>query len=107
LFVSTLKWGWGIFRPWKSLLSLIPPVCNGRPMVKGTRITVQTVMELLASGDTVVEVLAAYPSLNREQVLACMEWASPDWQSFRNRRTCVKGFLPDGNVPGELDFSPS
>ncbi len=53
-----------------------PSVCNGRPVVSGTRITVQTVIEFLAAGDSVDEVLEAYPSLNREQVLACMEWAS-------------------------------
>ena len=53
-----------------------PAVCNGRPVVRGTRITVQTVMEFLAAGDSVDDVLEAYPSLNREQVLACIEWAS-------------------------------
>ena len=53
-----------------------PAVCNGRPVVKGTRITVQSVMEFLAAGDSVDDVLEAYPSLSREQVLACMEWAS-------------------------------
>lgn len=53
-----------------------PAVCNGRPVVRGTRITVQTMMEFLAAGDSVDDVLEAYPSLNREQVLACIEWAS-------------------------------
>lgn len=53
-----------------------PAVCNGRPVVRGTRITVQTVMDFLAAGDSVDDVLEAYPSLNREQVLACIEWAS-------------------------------
>ena len=53
-----------------------PAVCDGRPVVRGTRITVQTVMEFLAAGDSVDDVLVAYPSLNREQVLACIEWAS-------------------------------
>lgn len=53
-----------------------PAVCNGRPVVRGTRITVQTVMEFLAAGDSVDDVLEAYPSLNRKQVLACIEWAS-------------------------------
>jgi uncharacterized protein (DUF433 family) len=43
---------------------------------EGNSITVQTVMEFLATGDSVEEVLEAYPSLSREQVLACMEWAS-------------------------------
>lgn len=59
-----------------SYIVIDPAVCNGRPIVKGTRITVQTVMEFLAAGDSVDEVLEAYPSLSREQVLACMEWAS-------------------------------
>ena len=53
-----------------------PAICNGRPVVRGTRITVQTVMEFLAAGDSVDDVLEAYPSLTREQVLACIEWAS-------------------------------
>lgn len=60
----------------EKLIVIDPAVCNGRPVVRGTRITVQTVMELLAAGDSVDEVLGAYPSLNREQVLACIEWAS-------------------------------
>ena len=60
----------------EDLIVIDPAVCNGRPVVKGTRIAVQTVMEFLAAGDSVDEVLEAYPSLTREQVLACMEWAS-------------------------------
>jgi uncharacterized protein (DUF433 family) len=53
-----------------------PQICNGRPVVKGARITVQTVMEFLAAGDSVDDVLEEYPSLTREDVLACMDWAS-------------------------------
>ena len=64
------------FIPMESHIVIDPEVCNGRPVVRGTRITVQTVMEFLAAGDSVDEVLDAYPSLSREQVLACMEWAS-------------------------------
>jgi uncharacterized protein (DUF433 family) len=60
----------------ESHIVIDPEICNGRPVVRGTRITVQTVMEFLAAGDSVEEVLEAYPSLSREQVLACMEWAS-------------------------------
>ena len=60
----------------EDLIMIDPAVCNGRPVVKGTRITVQTIMEFLAAGDSVDEVLEAYPTLTRGQVLACMEWAS-------------------------------
>ena len=45
-------------------------------MAKGTRITVQTVMEFLAAGDSVNDVLEEYPALTREDVLACVDWAS-------------------------------
>ena len=56
-------------------------ICNGRPVVRGARITVQTVMEVLATGDTVEDVLKEYPALTREDVSACMEWA---WRLMAN-----------------------
>lgn len=55
---------------------IVPDVCNGRPTVRGTRITVQTVLEFLAAGDSVDDVLAGYPTLTREDVLACLTFAS-------------------------------
>ncbi len=58
------------------VIEVKPDVCNGRPVVRGTRITVQSVLELLAAGDSVEEVLKAYPSLTRETVLACLDWAA-------------------------------
>ena len=51
-------------------------VCNGRPVLRGTRIAVQSVLEMLAAGDSVDEVLEAFPSLQREQVLACVDHAA-------------------------------
>jgi uncharacterized protein (DUF433 family) len=76
--IHSLATGGGMRHIWsmEELIVIDPAICNGRPVVKGTRITVQTVMEFLAAGDSVDEVLEAYPSLKREQVLACMEWAS-------------------------------
>jgi len=53
-----------------------PAVCNGRPVVKGTRITVATVLGFLSAGDTVEDVLAGYPSLTRDDVMACLVYAS-------------------------------
>lgn len=57
-------------------IEIIPEVCNGRPVVSGTRITVQTVLEFLAAGDAIPDVLEAYPLLTREDVLACLSYAS-------------------------------
>jgi len=57
-------------------ISINPDVCNGKPVVAGTRITVQAVLEFLAAGDSVEEVLEEYPSLRREDVNACLAYAS-------------------------------
>ena len=53
-----------------------PDICNGRPVVRGTRITAQTVIEFLAAGDSVEDVLAEYPTLAREDVQACLDYAA-------------------------------
>ena len=50
---------------------IVPDICNGRPIVRGTRIAVQTVLEFLATGDSVDDVLAEFPALTREDVQAC------------------------------------
>ena len=49
----------------KDPITMDPAICNGRPVVKGTRITVKTVMEFLAAGDSVDDVLEDYPALTR------------------------------------------
>ena len=59
-----------------SHISVDPAICNGRPVVQGTRITVQTVVEFLAAGDSIEDVLREYPSLTREGVQACLAWAA-------------------------------
>ena len=53
-----------------------PDICNGRPVIAGTRIPVQTIMEFLGAGDSVDEVLEAYPTLKREDVYACIQFAA-------------------------------
>jgi uncharacterized protein (DUF433 family) len=57
-------------------IEIHPDVCNGRPVLRGTRIAVQSVLEMLAAGDSVEDVLEAFPALRREQVLACMDHAA-------------------------------
>ena len=53
-----------------------PDIYNGRPVIAGTRIPVQTIMEFLGAGDSIDEVLEAYPSLKREDVYACIQFAA-------------------------------
>jgi uncharacterized protein (DUF433 family) len=50
--------------------------CGGRPCIRGMRIRVTDVLDLLASGATFDEVLADYPSLEREDILAAIEYAA-------------------------------
>jgi uncharacterized protein (DUF433 family) len=57
-------------------ISIKPNICNGRPVVRGTRIAVQTVLEFLAAGDSVEDVLEEYPKLTRADVQACLDYAS-------------------------------
>jgi len=57
-------------------ITLSPDICNGRPVVAGTRIAVQTVLGFLAAGDSVEDVLAEYPALTRSDVQACLDYAA-------------------------------
>ena len=57
-------------------ISINPKICHGQPCVKGTRIMVWLVVQYLANGDSVEDILAAYPSLTREDVQACLAYAA-------------------------------
>ena len=60
----------------KSSIIVDPDICNGKPIIAGTRISVQTVMEFLAAGDSIEEILEEYPSLSREDIYACLQFAT-------------------------------
>jgi uncharacterized protein (DUF433 family) len=68
-----LKW---FLNPMEERIVIDPSVCNGRPTVRGTRITVQTVLEFLGAGDSVDDVLEEYPSLTKDDILACIRYSS-------------------------------
>ncbi len=57
-------------------IEIHPDICNGRPVIKGTRISVQTVLEFLGAGDSIEELVAAYPSLARDDILAALRYSS-------------------------------
>jgi uncharacterized protein (DUF433 family) len=52
-----------------------PKVMMGKPVVKGTRITVELILEKLAAGETIEQILEAHPRLSRETVLAAIAFA--------------------------------
>jgi uncharacterized protein (DUF433 family) len=53
-----------------------PDVCNGTPVLEGTRVTAQTIIEFLAAGDNIEEILVEYPQLTQEDILECLSYAS-------------------------------
>ena len=53
-----------------------PDVCHGQACVKGTRIPVHQVVHMLANGDSIEDLLREYPSLTREDILACLDYAA-------------------------------
>lgn len=53
-----------------------PAVCHGRPTIRRLRYPVQTLLELLAAGMTIEEVLDDYPDLQRDDVLAALEFGA-------------------------------
>jgi len=57
-------------------ISIDPDICNGQPTIRGTRITAQTVLEFLAAGDSIEDVLEEYPSVSKEDILACISLSS-------------------------------
>lgn len=57
-------------------ITIAPGVCGGRPTIRGMRITVADVLELLAGGMTVDQILGDFPYLEKEDIQACLEYAS-------------------------------
>ncbi len=57
-------------------ITLDPQVMGGKPCVRGLRITVGTIVGLIASGRTVDEILAAYPYLEREDIRQALQYAA-------------------------------
>jgi uncharacterized protein (DUF433 family) len=56
-------------------ITVAPNLCNGKPTIRGMRITVQTVLEFLAAGDSKQEILESYPILEPEDIDACLDYA--------------------------------
>jgi len=56
-------------------ISIDPKVCHGQACVRGTRIPVHQIVRMMANRDTIEELLADYPSLEREDILACLDYA--------------------------------
>lgn len=56
-------------------IELNPKVCNGKPVIKGTRIPVSVILEQIAEGETWGNLLAGYPELKKEDIQAALLYA--------------------------------
>jgi uncharacterized protein (DUF433 family) len=64
-----------------NLIKTDPDVMMGKPVVAGTRVTVELILERLAAGETVEQLLESHPRLTRESVSAALAYAA---QAIRN-----------------------
>jgi len=61
---------------WYDLIEQKNDVLGGKPVIKGTRIAVDLILEKIGNGDSVEDLLAAYPHLTRNQILACITYGA-------------------------------
>ena len=61
---------------WQDHILVAPSVCHGKACIKGTRITVSVILDNLAAGKSVDEILASYPTLNRDAIQAAIAYAA-------------------------------
>lgn len=59
-----------------SRITIDPNVCFGKPCIRGHRIWVSLILDFLASGMTVQEILGEYPDLTQEDILACIAYGA-------------------------------
>lgn len=68
---------------WRDRITIDANVRSGQPCIRGTRLTVQDVLEYLAGGMSVEEILADFPELVREDLQACFEFAADRERKLR------------------------
>jgi len=57
-------------------ITIDPDICHGKPTIRGLRYPVENMLELMASGMTMDELLEDYPDLEKDDFLACIDYAA-------------------------------
>ena len=68
-------------------ITIDPDICNGKPGIRNSRITVETILGFLSAGDSAEEILRQYPSLQREHINASLAFAA---RLMHNRYSVMK-----------------
>lgn len=71
----------GMMLDWHQHIVADPQVMYGKPCIKGTRIPVDLILDKLAAGQTIEDLLEGYPQLTRESIQACLHYGA---DSIRN-----------------------
>lgn len=61
---------------WNDFIDQKPGVLGGKPVIRGSRIGVDMILEKMGAGETIEELLVAYPTITRESLLACLSYAA-------------------------------
>lgn len=61
---------------WTDFITVDPEVCHGQACISGTRVMVSVVLDNLAAGATIEEILRSYPSLSRQSIQAAIQYAA-------------------------------
>ena len=59
-----------------SRIVIDPAICHGQPVIRGRRYPVEAMLEYLAGGDSIDDLLTQFPDLEREDLLACLDFAA-------------------------------
>jgi uncharacterized protein (DUF433 family) len=76
---------------WRERIETNPEVLAGKPVVRGTRLAVELILELLAAGQTENDLLANHPRLAHEDLLACLAYAGHLAHEFRSLSDAIPG----------------
>jgi uncharacterized protein (DUF433 family) len=74
---------------WQDRISVDAKVLVGKPVITGTRLAVEFIVELLANGWTEQQIRDNYPGITRDDILACLHYASDILKSERVYSTCA------------------
>lgn len=68
---------------WQDRIVLDPEILLGKPVVRGTRLSVEHIVDLLAQGWSEAQILESYPKLSADDIHACLKYATAVMQSER------------------------
>jgi uncharacterized protein (DUF433 family) len=83
-------------------VSIDPKICHGQACIKGTRIPVYQIVRMLANGDSFESLLKAYPTIEREDISACLEYAA--W--LAEEQIAPTGLAISKPLTFDIDCSP-